>query len=72
MAEKRAPTAAETSPAVVVLDSDQDDRRAAFATPATKNMPAYSASGAIVSAPLSSIFGSALPSLVDDDSLSRN
>ena len=45
---------------------DAKDRDAAIA-----NMPAYSASGAIVSAPLSSIFGSALPSLVDDDSLSR-
>ena len=45
---------------------DAENRDAAIA-----NMPAYSASGAIVSAPLSNIFGSALPSLVDDDSLSR-
>ena len=46
---------------------DAENRDAAIA-----NMPAYSASGAIVSAPLSNIFGSALPSLVDDDSLSRS
>ena len=45
---------------------DAENRDAAIA-----HMPAYSASGAIVSAPLSNIFGSALPSLVDDDSLSR-
>ena len=45
---------------------DTEKRDAAIA-----NMPAYSASGAIVSAPLSNISGSALPSLVDDDSLSR-
>ena len=51
---------------MIIDELDAEDRDAAIA-----NKPAYSASAALVSAPLSSIFGSALPSLVDDDSLSR-
>ena len=38
MAENRAPNAAEFSPAVIDLDSDQADRGAALATPATKKL----------------------------------
>ena len=38
MAENRAPNAAESSPAVSDLDSDQADRGAALATPATKKL----------------------------------
>ncbi|DBA81549.1 TPA: hypothetical protein ACH3X1_007323 [Trebouxia sp. C0004] len=43
---------------------DTEDRDAAIA-----NLPAYRDSTAVVSAPLSSIFGSALPPLLDGDSL---
>ena len=45
---------------------DAEDRDAAIA-----NMQPYSASGAVVSTPVSSMRESALPSLVVDDSLSR-
>ncbi|DBA74060.1 TPA: hypothetical protein ACH3X1_010874 [Trebouxia sp. C0004] len=48
-------------------DLDTEDRDAA-----TANLPAYRDSTAVVSAPLSSIFGSALPPLLDDDSLGCN
>ncbi|DBA74277.1 TPA: hypothetical protein ACH3X1_011058 [Trebouxia sp. C0004] len=50
--------------ALLSMSGDTEDKYAA-----TANLPAYRDSTAVVSPPLSSIFGSALPPLRDDDSL---
>ena len=80
MTENTAPNTAENQRTVDLRNDDQEDHRADCTTPADDldtedrdaaiaDLPAYRDSTAVVSAPLSSIFGSALPPLLDDDSL---